>query len=590
MPTGDQTAFGDLLRRQRVAEGLTQVQLAERAGLSVRGVSDLERGIRRGPHRATVLRLADGLGLAETERALLSASARRSASVQAPVTDHASVVLPSVLTSFVGRQRELEAIGQLLISSRLLTLIGAGGIGKTRLALRAAADAAQLFSDGTHAVELAPLSDPDLLVHAVASALRIPEQRARPLSVTLIDRLRLKRLLLVLDNCEHLVESIARLADHLLRACSDVHILATSRESLGVAGEVVWRVPPLAMPDPARDVTLQDLVQTDAVRLFIERAQAVLPGFAETLNDRGIREVAKVCQQLDGIPLAIELAAARARVLAPEEIAERLQDRFSLLVGGSRTVPARHQTLRATVDWSYGLLSEAHRRLFDRLSVFAGSWTLRAAEAVCSGSGTEIRQVLDLITQLVDKSLVLTEPGTSGEMRYRMLETLREYAMEKLRERGETPEWRARHAAWFLALAEQAAPELRGPHQLRWLERLQLEYDNLRAALHWCLDGDGTIETGVKLAGALAGFWRIRGHVSEGQAWLERARARADEAPPSAHATLLNGSGELAQFQDRFGLARGLHEERGEPRYQAGAWRSPRHSPIAKEPRPGAAR
>ena len=363
--------------------------------------------------------------------------------------------LPRELTSFVGREREVDEVRRLLVTTRLLTLTGSGGVGKTRLSQRVAADLGPSFPDGIWLVELAGLGDPSLLAQVVASVLGVREQPGRALLDTLIDVLRPRTCLLLLDNCEHLVEACAALADSLLRACPGLILLATSREPLGIAGETVWRVPPLTMPDASGDAATSDdtsaLAQYEAVRLFEERARAALPAF--TLTGQNGPAVAQICRRLDGIPLAIELAAARVRGVAPEQLADRLDDRFRLLTGGSRTALARHQTLRALVDWSYELLSEPERVLFCRLSVFAGGWTLDAAEEVCSGGGIEPADILGLLLQLVDRSLVLAEEqpiqaGGLSPVRYRLLETLRQYGAEKLRDTGDALVLRTRHLDW----------------------------------------------------------------------------------------------------------------------------------------------
>jgi non-specific serine/threonine protein kinase len=432
--------------------------------------------------------------------------------------------LPVQLTSFIGREREKAEVRGLLSSTRCLTLTGSGGSGKTRLALEVAAEALEAFPDGVWLVELAPLSDPDLVPRAVASALGVSEQPGRVLTETLADSLRGKSVLLILDNSEHLVAACAHLADALLRACPNLRILATSREALGVTGETMRRVPSLSLPDPQRLPPLDQFKQYEAVRLFVDRASASAPQFAVTRSNAPA--VAQVCHRLDGIPLAIELAAARVKVLAVEQIASRLDDRFRLLTGGSRTVLPRHQTLGAAMDWSYDLLSEQERTVLRRLSVFAGGWTLDAAEAVCSGNGIDASAILDLLTQLVDKSLVVVE--TKGkEARYGQLETVRLYAQDRLLTSGEAGEVRTRHRTWYLGLAERADAAMHGPEQTMWLNRLEVEHDNLRAALGWSTTEQDDAQTGLRLAAALAEFWDAHTHWSEGRKWLETALAES---------------------------------------------------------------
>jgi non-specific serine/threonine protein kinase len=458
--------------------------------------------------------------------------------------------LPKQLSTFIGRQREIAEVDQLMEAFPLLTLTGPGGIGKTRVALQVASATANACIDEVHFVELAPTTNQHLVVHTVASELGLREHHDQPLATTLVEALQPKACLLVLDNCEHLLQACAALADGLLRACPKLRVLATSREPLGIAGEVVYRVPTLAVPEPGG--TVDELAQTDAVRLFVERARAVVPGFSVT--DKNVRAVLQVCRELDGIPLAIELAAARVRVLSPEQIAERLSDRFHLLVGGSRTAPPRQQTLAATLEWSYGLLTEPERRLFERLSVFAGGWTIQAAESVCAESEIRIDSVLDLLTQLFDKSLVLTEPGASGELRYGLLETLREYAHVRLVEHGGSEVASRQHAGYCLDLAQRAAAQFRTAEQMIWLDTLEWEQDNLRAALAWSIAHRPG--TGLRLTIALADFWRTRGHLGEGELWLKRALQSAKRASPTLRGRALGALGNLLLIRGKLAEAR----------------------------------
>jgi predicted ATPase/class 3 adenylate cyclase len=704
------TPFGDLLRRTRQAAGLTQSELAERAGLSVRGINDLERGVRRHPRRDTVALLATALGVAEAERGRFEAAARGSAErqtaaqgessalpsgtvtflftdlegsthllqrlgtaryaevleaarrllraacaqhkghevdatgdssffafAQAPeavaaaalaqraiaahtwpdkatvrvrmglhtgtaqvVGDHYigldvhraariaaaghggqvllswatcalvepavpedtslrdlgdhrlkdlrraerlyQVVLPDLpndfpplssldshphnmpvqLTSFVGREHEVAELKPLLVSSRLLTLTGPGGTGKTRLALRLATEESDSFAAGVWLVELAPLADPTLVPHTVAATLGVQEQPGRPILDVLRDYLRAKTLLLLLDNCEHLIEACAQLVETLIRAAPSLRILATSREAFGIAGEIAYRVPslPVAAPaHPGQPLDVESLARNDCVRLFVERATAVLPSFRLTTTNASA--VAEIGRRLDGIPLAIELAAARTRVVPPEQIAARLDNRFRLLVGGSRTALPRHQTLLALIEWSHELLTAPERVLLRRLSVFAGGWSLDAALAVCGdGLGAE---VLETLAHLVDKSLVdVAQPVDIAEGRYHLLETIRQYAQTKLQESGAAERIRDRHLAYFIHLAEEAEPHLRRAEQLAWLQRLEREHDNLRAALAWALESDMSDQE-LQLAGALSYYWILRGKITEGYKWLDDA-------------------------------------------------------------------
>jgi predicted ATPase len=465
--------------------------------------------------------------------------------------------LPVQLTSFIGREKEIAEIKPLLGMARFVTLTGSGGAGKTRLALQVAADLLEGYPDGVWLAEFAPIADPALVPKTVASALNVSEQPGRDMIATLGDALRAKALLLVLDNCEHLLAACADLAATLLRACPQIRILATSREALGVPGESLWRVPSLSLPEDIRHLPCaEDLVLYDAVRLFVDRAVATAPGF--TVTGENAPTVAQVCQRLDGIPLAIELAAARVKVLAVEQIAARLDDRFRLLTGGNRTTVPRQQTLRATMDWSFDLLSEEERAVLRRLSVFAGGWSLEAAEAICSESGVGASDILDLLTQLVNKSLVVAEVQ-SGEARYRLLETVRQYGRDRLLESGEAEGVRIQHRYWYLDLAERAEAELHGPEQGTWLERLETEHDNFRQALEWSVDATDQ-NLGLRLASALAVFWDRRGYASEGRGWLERALLRSGNASVPARAKALKAAGYLANTQNDFDQGTTLNE------------------------------
>ena len=463
--------------------------------------------------------------------------------------------LPLQLTSFIGRDSEQADIINLFKKNRLITLTGAGGIGKTRLSIQAASGLLNDFPNGIWLVELAPLSNPTLVPQAVVTTLGLIDQAGRSPQMILTDFLQARQALLILDNCEHLIQACAQLAETLLRACPNLHILATSREALDIAGETLYLVPALTTPDPVR-VSLNILPDYEAVQLFVELAKSALSDFSLTQDNA--HAIAQVCHHLDGIPLALELAAARVKVLRAEEIAVRLDDRFHLLTGGARTALPRHQTLRATVDWSHDLLSEPERTLLRRLSVFAGGWTLEAAESACEGEGIEKREILDLLTQLVNKSLILAEPKQGQETRYRMLETIRQYAQEKLWAMGEGEMMRQRHLAYFVDLAERAEPNLRAFDMVMWLDRIEAELDNIRLALEWALESD--IEAQLRLASALLQFWHIRGPRIEGIDWLERGlsidTAERGDQPLMASRAMLRGKAlnaigiEMAVFYD----------------------------------------
>jgi predicted ATPase/class 3 adenylate cyclase len=467
--------------------------------------------------------------------------------------------LPLQLTSFIGREKAMEEVRNLLKRTRLLTLTGSGGCGKTRLSLQVGAEALEDHPDGVWMVELASLSDPALVVQATAQALGVTEEANEPLQRTLLERLKSRRLLLILDNCEHLLTACAQLSDTLLRSCPHLQILASSREPMSIAGELTYRVPSLSLPDPSMPQTPETLSHYEAVRLFIERVRFHQPAFSVT--DRNAPALASVCHHLDGIPLAIELAAARAHSLSVEEIEARLGERFRLLTGGSRTALPRQQTLRAAMDWSYDLLTEAEKTLLQRLSVFAGGWRFAEAEAVCSGEGVEEWEALDLLSGLVDKSLVLYEER-EGQERYSLLETVRQYAGERLGQSGEAETVQERHRSCFLALAETARPQLSGPDQVAWYGRLEAEYDNLRAALAACQETAEGTRAGLRMVGALASFWEVRAHWAEGQVWCERMlscpQSRED---PTGRAAALNVAGALARSHGQIAISQALFEE-----------------------------
>ncbi len=480
--------------------------------------------------------------------------------ISSPVLDN----LPAAQTSFVGREREKQEVENILSRSRLLTLTGAGGSGKTRLALEVGREVAATYPDGVWLVELAALTEGKILPNAVAETLGVLEQPGRPLTDTLVGHLRPRRMLLILDNCEHLVEAAAQFANTLLSACEHLRILATSREALGVAGEVTWLVLSLTVPDAVANSDTRSVARYEAVRLFVERARSRLPAF--DLTPENAQTVANICRRLDGMPLAIELATARMDTLAAEHIAEQLDNSLELLADGGRTGEPRHQTLETTLDWSHELLSGAEQALFRRLSALAGGWTLEAAEQVCSGGGIERDDVMDLHTALVDKSLVVAEVSAEAAepLRYRMLEPVRQYSREKLRESAEAPLVRRRHAEHYLDLATTAEPELVGVDQGKWLQRLRTEFPNLRAALAWSLErGDDERERGrigLRLAAALGErFWSVEGF-EEGKRWLGTALQRDPEGNPGARAKVLANLGFILLFQQDYARAIGTLE------------------------------
>ncbi|RZL84805.1 MAG: tetratricopeptide repeat protein [Rhodococcus sp. (in: high G+C Gram-positive bacteria)] len=487
-----------------------------------------------------------------------------------PSTLGATGSLPLEMTSFVGRRHELTDTKSRLAGSRLVTLTGIGGVGKTRLAMRVAASVQREYADGVRLVELGELRDESSLVDAVAGAVGMRDHSARPLREVLIEFLAPREVLLVLDNCEHMVDAIAELAGLLLRACPRVRILATSREPLGIGGEAVLRVPPLAVPDPERQTSLRGLPKYDAVSLFAERGAAAVPGFA--LTEENAAAVAGICHRLDGLPLPIELAAARLRAMSPEQILERLTDRYALLTRGSRGAPTRQQTLRLSVDWSFELCTAGEQLVWGRLAVFAGSFELDAAEQVC-GAGLDPDELLDTVTSLVEKSILIREEHGSV-VRFRMLETLREYGYEKLEQTGESLPVRRRHRAWYEALAVDAEAEWISAQQLDWIARLKREQPNLREALEFSIDDDPA--AGLRIAAALYWFWSSQGLYNEGRRWIDQLLDRRSGATTLERVKALcydsvmaNSQGDLEKGAALVAKARTLTAHTSDPVLQA---------------------
>jgi predicted ATPase/class 3 adenylate cyclase len=464
--------------------------------------------------------------------------------------------LPVRRTSFVGRESEVARVKELLRGPGLLTLTGAGGSGKTRLGLQAAGGLLDEYRDGVFLVELAPISDPRLIPATVADAIGVKAEGRRPALDTLREQVRNREMLLVMDNFEHVVAGATVAAD-LLDAAPRMRILATSREPLRVAGEQELPVPPLSLPDVGEPADLENLARSEAVSLFVQRATSVDPAFR--LTEENAAAVAELCRRLDGLPLAIELAASRVKVLSPDAILERLEHRLELLTGGPVDLPARQRTLREAIGWSHDLLDDNERTLFRRLSVFAGGWTLESAEAVGDPKGE--LGVLEVLGSLVDKSLVeRMSTGTEG-IRFRMLQTIREFGTEQLEEAGETGATRERHAARFLELAEAAEPHLRLVDQKPWLDRLEVEHDNLRAALRWAID-QGHVDTGLRMVGALWRFWHFHAHLDEGRQWSEEALALPGASERTARrAKALTALGGVAYWQEDLPATRRAYEE-----------------------------
>jgi len=565
--------FAHLLRRFRRAAGLTQEELAERANLSARAVSDLERDDDRVPRRDTLELLADALQFSTEDRAILDQTVRRARAASPPSRQAASTPsepdantpdgLPTQPTAFIGREHAVEAVRARLLDpeTRLLTLTGPGGVGKTRLSLQAAAAARPAFADGVAFVPLAPISDPDLVLSTIARTLDVGEAPGQAIGDTLAASLRGKRMLLVLDNFEQVLLAGTPLMA-LLASAPDVKALVTSRSLLHVRGERVYPVSPLTVPTPPLP-PLEALSQYEAVRLFIARAQDAQPDFVVT--NETAPAVAEICARLDGLPLAIELAATRTRLLSPDALLARLSNRLKVVTGGSHDLPERQQTLRAAIDWSYSLLDPGEQALFARLAVFVGGRTLEAVEAVCDADGGLPFDALDGVESLLDKSLLRREVGANGEPRLVMLETIHEYARERLFANGEATRCERTHALYYLALVEKAAPHLDGSEQEVWFARLEEEHDNIRAALRWARD-TGENAVGLRIVAATGQFWEFRGYWAEGRRQAEvilaanPARDTSDDHV-RARAEVLRAAGFLALRQTAWGAAEAFMEE-----------------------------
>jgi predicted ATPase/transcriptional regulator with XRE-family HTH domain/Tfp pilus assembly protein PilF len=575
-------AFGHLLKRLRLAADLTQEELAERAAVSVRSISNLERGAKHRPHRETVALLAEALRLRGADRDGFIALARGRSMAEA-LTERGARDAPSELprppTPIVGREEETAAVTALLFDRdvRLVSLTGPGGVGKTRLALEVSAGVAETLRDGATFVDLAPLRDPELALAAIAHAVGVAPSPDQPLRRAVVNALDGKQMLLVLDNFEHLIAAGAVVAD-LLTACPGLTVLATSRVPLHLRAEHEFMLEPLPLPNQGAAASLEQLGRVPAVDLFVRRAMAANRGF--TLSAENARDVAEIAARLDGLPLAIELAATRSKVLAPAALLARLERRLPLLAGGAHDLPPRQRALRATLDWSHDLLSADEQRLFRRLAVFAGGCTLEAAALMADvhthttdGVAPEAMDIqrpaadtraspdaLELLTGLVDKSLVRAATDALGEQRFGMLETIREYGLERLAAAGDEAAAFGVHRAWCVELAESADAELIGAEQQRWFRRLEDEIDNLRAALGNAI-AEGEAEAAMRLAGALYRFWANRGHFEEGRRWLEQALALDTSIQSTARGNALLGLGVMVFFQGDYDWAAALWSE-----------------------------
>jgi predicted ATPase/DNA-binding XRE family transcriptional regulator/Tfp pilus assembly protein PilF len=564
--------FGSRLKQLRQEHGLTQDALAERVGCATQTIRKIEGGQRR-PSYQIAARLAEQLGIAPEDRASFIRSARdepreeqielpaqpvseaRPASLLAPGRN-----LPTPLTRLIGRQQEVRSARQLLLREnvRLLTLIGPGGTGKTRLGVEVAAGVEDHFDAGAIFVNLVPIRDPALVVPTIADAVGIGEEGGQPRLERLKEGLGMKRLLLVLDNFEQVIPAAGLLAD-LLSSCPELKALVTSREVLRVRGEYLFTVHPLPVLVSKRATASELVSQSAAVQLFIERAVAAKPDFA--ITDENAPAIAELCQRLDGLPLAIELAAARSTLFPPEALLARLASRLQLLTAGPRDVPVRQQTLRNTIAWSYDLLTESEQKLFRRLCIFNGGRSLDAIAAVCTAAGDLDGELVDRLGSLVDKSLLWQDARASREPWFLMLETIREYGLEQLEHSGEAEVTRRAHAYYYVQLVEQAESHLWGGDQARTLDRLEQEHDNLRVALAWHIAHEEGVEPALWMAGLLWRFWSMRGHWTEGQRWLEQALSRRAGAASVHRWITLHGAGNLSFDLGEYTRAKAYYEE-----------------------------
>jgi predicted ATPase/DNA-binding XRE family transcriptional regulator len=553
-------SFGTWLRQKRRALDLTQKAFADQIGCAEITVRRMEADEYK-PSKELAFVLFEKLGIPEPERSQWISFARGVSDVPSPsntLLKKSITNLPAALTTFIGREKEQAAVIHLIAKHRLVTLTGSGGVGKTRLSIKVGEQIVGNYVDGVWLVQLATILDPLLVSRTTAIALGLRAKSRRPVIDILCDYLREKNLLIILDNCEQLVNACAKMTNQILHAAPNVRILATSREAFGMEGELTYRVPSLGVPETQSLPQVDTLIQYEAVKLFVDRATSAVPAF--TVTNDNISFIAQICYRLDGIPLAIELAAAKVRVLSIEQITDRLDDRFRLLIGGNRTALARYQTLRATIDWSYNLLTPREQVLLRRLSVFVGGWTLESAESICEGGSVKTEDVLYMLEQLINKSLVIVEEAGQAA-RYRMLETIRQYAREKLAESGEGKVVRSRHLDFFLAIALRFKHEVHGSQALNWMKRVNTEHDNLREAMNGAGEA-GEALSGLRLGAALHYYWLAQGYWGLGRELLERLLARPEAAGHTlARADALNLAGDLATQLGDLKAARTLLEE-----------------------------
>ncbi len=565
----DAVSFGHWLRLKRKALDLTRERLADQVGCSVATIRKLEAEERR-PSAQIAGRLAEIFKIPPNEQATFLRFARGDLKSAPPGNDitvpwrvqASRTNLPASLTSFIGREQQLKDIHAYLLNNeiRLVSLIGPPGIGKTRLSLETARTLFASFSDGVFFVALAPIDDPSLIASAILQALGYQESKNLPAIQQLKDGISSKRILMVVDNCEHLIEEVTSLVSEFLSACPNLKILTTSRESLRLPGEWVYPVPALATPETGLTSVTDTAVNYPALVLFTERARAVRPEF--TLNSDNIAAVSAICAKVDGLPLAIELIAARIRSMSPQALLDQIKDQFFLSAESARADSLRHKTLENAIAWSHNLLPEEEKELFIFLSVFTGGWSLEAAERVYAHVDAASSGMLDLLTHLVDKSLIRVDQTKSGQTRYDMLDTVRQFASRKLLEGGKSKLARNSHLDFFLKLAEEADPKLRGPDEMFWFEELDREQANLHAALSWALESRNG-EAGLRLAGNLTFFWFVHSHTTEGITFLEKLLAQSQGAPENLRALNMRWLGSMLFWKEggKNGRAASLLEE-----------------------------